>query len=154
MMGRLKTFALAALAIASLAAAKAAPEDPSAVHQEVDIPLPAARIYAALLDAKKFARITGSPAKIDGSAGGAFSLFGGAIGGRNVELVPDSMVVQAWRDNDWAPGVYSMVRFKLTPQGSSTHLVLDQTGFPKGEFHSLTVGWPAHYWTPLKSLPR
>jgi activator of HSP90 ATPase len=154
-MGFRKTCAQIGLTAALLAtAAAAAPEEPFALHQEADIPAAPARVYAALLDEKQFARMTGAPARIESGPGGAFSLFGGAIGGRNIELVPGSMVVQAWRDNDWASGVYSMVRFKLTPRGRGTHLVLDQTGFPKGEFHSLSMGWPAHYWTSLKSLSR
>jgi activator of HSP90 ATPase len=130
----------------------AAPKDQSAIRQEADIAAPPAEVYAALLNEKQFARLTGAPAKIESSAGGAFSLFGGAISGHNIELVPASMVVQAWRANDWAPGVYSMVRFKLTPNGGGTHVVLDQTGFPASDFHGLSIGWPEHYWTPLKRL--
>ena len=77
-------------AVAQLAtAAVAAPADQFAVHQETDIPAPPARVYAALLDEKQFARITGAPARIESGAGGAFSLFGGAISGRNrVGAVP------------------------------------------------------------------
>lgn len=131
-------------------AAIAAP--PAIIHQEADIPAPPQQVYAALLDEKTFARLTGAPAKIDGSPGGAFSLFGGAVSGRNIELAPSSMLVQAWRPNDWAPGVYSMVRFKLTPRGGGTHVVLDQSGFPESDFHGLSIGWPEHYWTPLKHL--
>lgn len=130
----------------------AAPQDPPAIHQEADIPAPPEQVYAALLDEKQFTRITGAPAKIESGPGGAFSLFGGAIVGRNVELVPASMVVQAWRVSNWAPGVYSMVQFKLLPTGRGTHVVLDQTGFPGNDFHGLTIGWPEHYWTPLKRL--
>jgi activator of HSP90 ATPase len=141
------------VALFSMAAA-VAPKDQVSVHQEVDIPVPPARVYAALLDEKEFSRMTGSPAKIEGGPGGAFSLFGDRISGRNVELVPTSMVVQAWRSNVWPPGVYSMVRFKLVPKGQGTHVVLDQTGFPKGEFNGLSTGWPEHYWLPLQRLPR
>jgi len=142
---------IAVVALFSTGAA-AAPKNELSIHQEVDILVSPARVYAALLDEKEFSRMTGAPAKIEGGPGGAFSLFGDRISGRNVELVPTSMVVQAWRSNDWSPGVYSMVRFKLIPKGHGTHVVLDQTGFPKDDFHGLSVGWPEHYWSPLKSL--
>jgi activator of HSP90 ATPase len=135
-------------------AAGAAPGAQMSVHQEMDFSASPARVYAALLDEKQFSGFSGAPAKIDRHEGGAMSLFGGAIVGRNVELIPAKRVVQAWRDSDWAPGVYSLVRFQLTPRGSGAHLVLDQTGFPDGEFHSLSIGWPAHYWTPMKSFLR
>src|SRR5450755_352316 len=59
------------------------------LHQEVAIQATPQRIYEALLDSKQFASFTGMAAQISGDAGGAFSTFGGLIGGRNVELVPD-----------------------------------------------------------------
>jgi activator of HSP90 ATPase len=147
---------LAFIAIVALfsTAAAVAPKNQLSIHQEVNIPAPPARVYAALLDEKQFSRMTGAPARMEGGPGGAFSLFGDRISGRNIELVPNSMVVQAWRSNTWAPGVYSTVRFKLMPKGQGTHVVLDQTGFPGGDFHGLSIGWPERYWMPLKSLPR
>lgn len=146
-------FLAAAMALLATAA-MAAPANPSSVHQEADFAAPPARVYAALLDEKQFSAVTGVPAKIDGHEGGSFSLFGGAIVGRSIELVPSRRVVQAWRDSGWKPGVYSMVRFELTPRGPGTHLVLDQSGFPPDDFHSLSIGWPAHYWEPLKKFFR
>ena len=74
------------------------------------------------------------PATIDATAGGAFSTFGGLIEGRNIELIPNQRIVQAWRPTHWDPGVYSIVRFELKPKGSETTVVLDHTGFPEGEF--------------------
>jgi activator of HSP90 ATPase len=50
--------------------------------------------------------------------GGAFTLFGGYITGRHVELVPNDRIVQAWRTGGWAPGVYSIAKFELVEQGS------------------------------------
>ncbi len=74
----------------------------------------------------------GAPAKINRTEGGALSLFGGQIVARNVELVADKRIVQAWRDPQWAPGIHSIVKFELTPRGTGTHLVLDQTGISGG----------------------
>jgi activator of HSP90 ATPase len=133
-------------------AVMSATQDRPVIHQEADIPASPEQVYAALLDEKQFTRITGAPARIEGGPGGSFSLFGGAIVGRNIELVPASALVQAWRVKNWAPGVYSRVRFKLTARGGGTHIVLDQTGFPADDFHGLSIGWPEHYWTPLKHL--
>jgi activator of HSP90 ATPase len=134
--------------------AQALPAEPSIVHQEVDFAAAPHRVYEALLDEKRFSAFAGMPVTIRREEGGAFSLFGGVIVGRNVELVADRRVVQAWRDKAWDPGVYSLVRFELTPRGRGTHLVLDQTGYPPGEFHSLSIGWPAHYWEPMKKTLR
>jgi len=124
----------------------------TSLHDEVMLTASAARIYATLLDGKQFAACTGLPAEIDPKAGGGFSMFGGQIVGRNVELVADRLVVQAWRPTHWDPGVYSMAKFELKPMGSGTMIVLDHTGFPAGEYDSLESGWTAHYWNPLKKF--
>ena len=122
------------------------------LHQEVDIKASAQRIYEALLDSKQFAAFTGMPAEIDPKAGGAFSMFGGLIVGRNVELLPDQRIVQAWRPASWDPGVYSIVKFELKGQASQTRVVLDHTGFPEGKFGGLDSGWYERYWEPLKKF--
>ena len=80
------------------------------IHQEVTLPAPPDRV-AALTTAAQFAAATsGAPVEI-AAEGGEFKLFGGAIHGRHVELVPGKRVVQAWRVKMWDPGVYSLVRF-------------------------------------------
>jgi activator of HSP90 ATPase len=126
------------------------PAEPSSsrrtsLHQEWQIPATPARVYAVLLDAKQFAKLTALPAEIDPRAGGAFSLFQGQIQGRNVELVRDLRLVQAWRPSHWDAGVYSIVRFVLKAQGAGTLVVLDHTGFPEGDFDHLGAGWHGHY---------
>jgi activator of HSP90 ATPase len=122
------------------------------LHQEIDLKSSRQRIYDALLDSKEFAAFTGAPAEINRDAGGTFSLFGGLIVGRNVELVPKQRIVQAWRPASWEPGLYSLVRFELKEWGQQTKVVLDHTGFPEGSFRHLNPGWYAHYWEPLKKF--
>ena len=122
----------------------------TSLHQEIELKAPPQRIYEIILDSKQFAAFTGMPATIDPAAGGAFSMFGGMIVGRNVELIPSQRIVQAWRPTHWDPGVYSVVKFELKPQGSGTMLILDHTGFPEGEYDSLFKGWGLRYWDPLK----
>ena len=124
----------------------------TSLHQEVDLKASPQRIYEVLLDSKQFAACTGMPAKIDSKAGGPFSMFGGLIVGRNVELIPAQRIVQAWRPTHWDPGVYSLVKFELKPKGPETTIVLDHTGFPEGDFDSLSAGWKSHYWDPLRTF--
>jgi activator of HSP90 ATPase len=124
----------------------------TSLHLDMDVKLSPARVYEVLLDEKQFAACTGLPAEIDPKAGGAFSMFKGQIVGRNIELIPAQRVVQAWRPAHWPPGIYSIVRFELKPQGSGTLIALDHTGFPEGDFDSLKSGWRSHYWEPLNKL--
>jgi len=120
------------------------------IHQEIEFNASPQQLYEALLDNKQFAEFSGRPAEINREAGGAFSLFKGHIVGRNLELIPNERIVQAWRVVTWPEGAYSIVRFELKPQGSSTHVVFDHIGFPEGLHDHLAAGWEENYWSLLK----
>jgi activator of HSP90 ATPase len=120
-----------------------------AIHQEVVIKANRKRIYEVLTDTEQFRKLSGGmDTKISREPGGAFSLFGGVITGRQIELVPGERIVQAWR-SEWAPGDYSIARFVLKEQGSDTMIVFDHTGFPQGKAEHLASGWKEHYWDGL-----
>jgi activator of HSP90 ATPase len=121
--------------------------DPTTIHQEVDFDATPAQVYEALLDSDRFTAFSGRPAKIDRQAGGAFTLFSDHIVGRNLEVVPNHLIVQAWRVVPWSEGVYSIARFELQPRGKGTHLVFDHTAVPQGMKDHLAEGWQANYWT-------
>jgi activator of HSP90 ATPase len=127
----------------------------NAIHQEIEFKTNPQRVYEALLDAKQFSIFTGAPAQIEPDAGGAFTCFGGMITGRNVELMPNKRIVQAWRVKIWPEGVYSIVLFELQPKGSGTRLVMTHDGFPDGMRAHLNGempdgGWQRQYWEPLQ----
>jgi activator of HSP90 ATPase len=129
------------------------PDDSSksiTIHQEIDFNASPERIYEALLDAKRFAALSGKPATIDRNVGGAFSLFGGHIIGRNLEFVPNQRIVQAWRVVTWPEGAYSIARFELTRHGSGTKVEFDHVGFPEGLHDHLADGWQQNYWSLLQ----
>jgi len=90
------------------------------LHQEIDLKTTPARLYAVLLDSKQFSAFSHLPADIQSEPGGAFSMFGARILGRNVELVPNQRIVQAWRSAGWDPGVYSIVRFEFKEESTQT----------------------------------
>jgi len=120
-----------------------------AIHQEVVIKANRKRVYEVLTDTEQFRKLSGGlTTEISRQAGGAFSLFGGVITGRHIELVPGERIVQAWR-SEWAPGEYSIARFVLKDQGSDTKIVFDHTGFPQGTAEHLATGWKTHYWDGL-----
>ena len=121
------------------------------IHQEVVFKASAKRVYEALTDAKQFSAVSGgAPAEISREAGGPFSCFGGHVLGRNLELVPNQRLVQAWRAKDWSEGTYSVVRFELREQGGQTTLVFDHAGFPAEAKPHLEGGWHKMYWEPLR----
>jgi uncharacterized protein YndB with AHSA1/START domain len=135
-----------------------------AIHQEVVFRASPARVYRALTDPHQFDQIVllsgaiaamslaNAPARISPEPGGRFSIFGGYITGRHVELSPSVRIIQAWRAGSWAPHVYSIARFELAEHAGATLLSFDQTGFPNDEAVSLATGWREHYWAPLAKV--
>ena len=122
----------------------------TAIHQERHFDASPARVYRALTDAAEFSALTGgAPADIGDQPGAAFSAFGGAISGRQLELVPEVRIVQAWRASGWSDGIYSVARFELEADDSGTRIVFEHTGYPDGEHDHLAAGWDANYWQPL-----
>ncbi len=135
-----------------------------AIHQEVAFNAKPERIYNALTEASIFQKvesfsdamksldIAGHPAKISHDPGGPFSLFGDYIIGRQIELIANQRIVQAWRVANWNPGIFSIARFELTPQDAGTKIIFDHTGFPVGTAEHLARGWYAQYWEPLRKF--
>jgi activator of HSP90 ATPase len=162
----LRTIATSIAALASATIARAQTQQPSmpekpataehkaltAIHYEIDFKPSPQRLYEAILDQKQFAAFTGMPATIDRTPGGAFSQFGGMIVGRNIEMVPNQRIVQAWHSGSWPSGIYSIAHFEFKPRGEETTLIFDHTGFPAGDYDSLDAGWHSHYWEPLKKF--
>jgi uncharacterized protein YndB with AHSA1/START domain len=136
-----------------------------AIHQEPIFKASRKRVYEALTDAKQFngvVQLSGAmksgippgakPGEITREPGGAFSLFGGYVTGRQIELVPNERIVQAWRAGSWDPGIYSIAKFDLVEAGAGTKIVFDHTGFPKGKAEHLAEGWRINYWEPLEKF--
>ena len=121
----------------------------SGIHQEIQFSATPARVYAALTQATAFSAFSGAPAEIGTKEGDAFSLFGGMVTGRNLELAPGQRVVQSWRAGNWASGVHSVARFELLAEGSGTRLVFDQSGFPAEAREHLEGGWQQMYWSKM-----
>jgi uncharacterized protein YndB with AHSA1/START domain len=122
------------------------------IEQEVLVPTTPERVFEVLTRGDEFSRLSGgAPAQI-GADGETFSLFGGMILGRNLELVPGERVVQAWRAKTWAPGHYSIVRFDLKSVGQGTAVALTHVGFPPDQQAHLSSGWSANYLDPLRKL--
>jgi activator of HSP90 ATPase len=134
------------------------------IHQEPTFTATRKRVYEALTDTRKFDQVTQAsgvmkelaqrpePTQISSHEGGRFVLFGGYIVGRHIELVPNELIVQAWRVGNWNRGVYSLVRFELLDLSPGTRIVFDHTGFPTGNAEHLAAGWHAHYWEPLEKI--
>jgi activator of HSP90 ATPase len=133
-----------------------------AIRQEVTLDASPQRVYQALTSTKDFDSITrlsdaaalldaagAKPTAISTEVGGSFTLFGGYITGRHLEMLPNERLVQAWRAGSWKAGGFSIAGFYLTAEAGKTKLTFEHRGFPNGNGVSLAHGWHAHYWAPL-----
>jgi activator of HSP90 ATPase len=122
-----------------------------AIEQSVTFKATPAELYEFFMDSAKHTAATGMPAKISRKVGGKWTAFGGMLSGKNLVLVPNRMIVQAWRSSEWKaedPDSILVVRFEKSGSGStvsSTHVSV-----PKYDHKGVTQGWKKYYWEPWK----
>ncbi len=124
------------------------------IHCEAVYDATTQEVFEALTNGERFTAMTGMPAQLTDRVGEPFSLFGGRVEGRQIELLPGERVVQAWRfgsehESPWEPGVYSIVRFNLSAEGRGTRLVIDHDGIPSEWHNHLEAGYPQFYLEPM-----
>ena len=110
-----------------------------------------ANLYELFMDSAKHSAATGMPARVSRKVGGKWSAFGGMILGKNLALVPNRMIVQAWRSSAWKkadPDSILVVRFEKTKNGAAAHLA--HVGVPPYDHKGVTKGWLKYYWEPWK----
>jgi activator of HSP90 ATPase len=118
-----------------------------------------ADLYELFMDSAKHSAATGMPAKISRKVGGKWSAFGGMILGKTLALVPNRMIVQAWRSSAWKKADSDsvlVVRFEKTKNGAAAYLA--HVGVPPYDHKGVIQGWTKYYWEPcnkyLKSRKR
>ena len=108
-------------------------------------------VYAAWLSSKGHAEMTGSPAKANAKKGGKFTAWDGYISGKNLELKPGKLIVQAWRTTEFPDGAPdSKLEIRLAKEGQGTKLTLMQTDIPPGQAGEYRQGWLDFYFKPMK----
>jgi activator of HSP90 ATPase len=132
------------------------------IHQELTLQASPTRVYEVLTESAKFDAVTrlsdavtlvtapdAKPTVIGRELGSPFTLFGGYVTGRQLELRPGERLVQAWRAGSWPAGEFSIAHFALVADAAGCRLLFDHRGFPTGQGPSLAYGWRVHYWEPL-----
>ncbi len=122
------------------------------IRQVANFKVPPHEVYEALMDSKKYAKFTGSKANISRKVGGKVSAYDGWIKAINVELVPDKIIVQRWRGDDWPKDHYSVAKFILRKSKSGTKLIFTQTGVPEDVYVDIKDGWVAYYWQKMEKI--
>ena len=109
------------------------------------------QLYELYMDSKKHSEATGAPAELSNSEGGKYSVHNGWIGGSNLKLIKDQLIVQSWRAQGWSEtDPDSTFIIYLEPKGDSTVVHAVHANVPDNEYDSIEKGWHKHYWEPWK----
>ena len=110
----------------------------------------AEELFDIFVNPQKHSAIQGGAiTKISNKEGDSFSLLNGNLKGKNLLIVPNRMIVQAWRGNVWEKDDLDSILtldFTNTPQGGQIDLV---HSFTPGQFTEL---WDEIYWQPIKEF--
>jgi activator of HSP90 ATPase len=123
-----------------------------AIQQYVDFLVSPQVLYKLYMDSKMHSEVTGSPAKVSRKVGGSFTAFDGALRGTNLLLVPDVMIVQAWRAAGWRKEDQDSIlvmKFSQTNTGSRVDLV--HVNVPESDYDGVSKGWKKYYWDPWRA---
>jgi uncharacterized protein YndB with AHSA1/START domain len=128
------------------------PVDKKTLEQRTTFDATPHDVYEALMDAKKFIKVTGDHARIDSRAGGTFTTKNGKITGKFLDLIPDEKIVAEWRMDveGWPKGHFSILTINLSSTDEGTQLDLTQDKVPKESSEAIESLWDEYYWTPLK----
>ena len=124
----------------------------SVIRQSVTFKVAPQAVYETLMDSRKHARFTGAAAKISRKVGGTIMAYDGYITGANIELIPDTKIVQTWHASDWPAGATSQVTFTLTAIPGGTRLTFTQRGVPAEHIADIKQGWIDNYWMPMQAM--
>jgi len=109
-------------------------------------------LFELYMDSARHSAATGARAQISRRAGGRFTAFAGALSGRNLLVVPNRRIVQAWRSTNFKktdPDSILVLEFSKIAGGARIDLV--HAGVPPQDHKGVSQGWPKYYWKPWKA---
>ncbi|MEK6568691.1 MAG: SRPBCC domain-containing protein [candidate division NC10 bacterium] len=124
------------------------------IQQTVTFGVPPEKLFDIYLDAKKHAAAVNSQASISRKVGGRFRIFGGALQGKNLAVVPKRMIVQTWRGSNWKKSEGDSIlilTFTKTRGGGRINLV---HVLPDRHYAGCNRGWKKYYWKPWRAYLR
>jgi activator of HSP90 ATPase len=123
----------------------------NAIQQSVRFAAPPAELFEMYIDSKKHSAATGGRARISDKVGAAFTAWNGQLRGKNLLIVPNRLVMQAWRATHWPASDLDSILvlgFSDAPGGGKVELL--HMNVPAHDHEGVTKGWRKYYWTPWK----
>ena len=123
-----------------------------AIQQSVQFACTPKVLFEMYLDSAKHAAATGEPARMSRRAGGKFTAFGGMLLGRNLLVVPHSLIVQSWRSTQFAKqDLDSTLVLSFWAQGRGARIELTHVNVADSDFAGVSEGWSKYYWIPWRA---
>lgn len=118
------------------------------IEQTYEIKAPVADVWRALVDPKKIEAWGGGPAVMDGDKDTEFTLWGGSIHGKNVNVFSQEKLSQLWFSEGWEEA--SIATFRLSETDGKTSLKLTHENVPDDEAKEIDDGWREFYLGSIK----
>lgn len=106
-------------------------------------------VYNALTNKLMIEIWTGENAEMETVPGTEFSLWDGAICGKNIEFVPNQKIVQEWY---FGEEENSLVTIKLHEHKGGTSMEVRQINIPDEAYENIADGWEEDYFAALNQL--
>jgi activator of HSP90 ATPase len=122
-----------------------------AIQQSIIFKASLKTLYEMYMDSKKHSEATGGAARISRKPGGRFTAWNGLLSGKNLLIVPNRMIVQAWRSCNFKAGDADsilVIGFSKHARGGRVDLV--HINVPPQDHKGVSQGWPIYYWQPWR----
>lgn len=120
------------------------------IRQRYTILAPQEKVWDALVNPETIKRWGGGPVMMSDKAGFEFSLWGGDVYGKNLEVEIGKRLVQEWYGGEWE--YPSIVTFSLSNDGHCTEVILEHRDVPENEIKDINEGWRDYYLGPIKDM--
>ncbi|HEY5601223.1 MAG TPA: SRPBCC domain-containing protein [Patescibacteria group bacterium] len=118
------------------------------IEQTYTINAPLEKVWQALIDPIEIDAWGAGPAKMADQEDFEFSLWGGDIWGKNVEVEAPNKLVQDWYGGNWEKP--SKVTFSLSEVNGVTEVGLLHENVPDEEDGDIETGWSDYYFGEIK----
>lgn len=113
------------------------------------IPAKAEEVYLALTVPTTIHLWSGESAEMSTEVGSYFSLWEGAISGKNLEFIENKKIVQQWFFGEEEP---SIVTIKIHEDKKGCSVELRHNNIPDSDYEDIVDGWNEEYFGSLKEF--
>lgn len=120
----------------------------SVIRQSYIVHAAVTKVWKALVDPVQINEWGAGPAIMSDETGFRFSLWGGGVTGKNLEVKPRKMLIQEWISEKWSKP--SRVQISLTFENQRTYIDLLHEDVPDNDRDRINKSWKDYYFEPLR----